>query len=111
MLIMFDVEVRSKGLLVFHSVTGFDTTKGMLDITKRTAFKKRLDIVAKDSSILAAMNNLTSHDLTAINRDDNQQKGVIERFMSRIHHADCCNCFFSQKLSYLHQVQRYDVGQ
>ena len=35
------------------------------------------------------MNNLTSHDLTAINFDDNQQKGVIEQFMSRMNHADC----------------------
>ena len=35
------------------------------------------------------MNNLTSHNLTAINFDDNQQKRVIERFMSRINHADC----------------------
>ena len=61
----------------------------MLGITKHTTFKKWLDIVAKDSSILAAMNNITCHDLTVINFDDNQQKGVIERFISRIHHADC----------------------
>ena len=49
----------------------------------------RVRLVAKDSSILAAMNNITCHDLTVINFDDNQQKGVIERFISRIHHADC----------------------
>ena len=35
------------------------------------------------------MNKITCHDLTAINFDNNQQKGVIERFSSRIHHADC----------------------
>ena len=35
------------------------------------------------------MNNITCHDLTVINFDYNQQKGVIERFISRIHHADC----------------------
>ena len=35
------------------------------------------------------MNKITCHDLTAINFDNNQQKGVIERFISRIHHADC----------------------
>ena len=35
------------------------------------------------------MNNITCHDLTAINFDDNEQKGVIERFINRIHHADC----------------------
>ena len=81
-------EDRSKKLLMFHSLSGFDTT-GMLGIAKHTAFQKWLDIVAKDSSILAAMNNLTSHDLTAINFDDYQQKGVIEQFMSRMHHADC----------------------
>ena len=61
----------------------------MLGITKHTAFQKWLDIVAKDSSILAAMNNITCHNLTVINFDYNQQKGVIERFMSRMHHADC----------------------
>ena len=38
-------------------------------ITKHTAFQKWLDIVAKDSSILTAMNNITCHDLTAINFD------------------------------------------
>ena len=74
---------------MFHSLTGCDTTTGMLGITKHTAFQKWLDIVAKDSSILAAMNNITCHDLTVINFDYNQQKGVIERFISRIHHADC----------------------
>ena len=41
------------------------------------------------SSILAAMNKITCHDLTAINFDNNHQKGIIERFISRIHHADC----------------------
>ena len=82
-------EDRSKGLLMFYSLTGCDTTTGMLDITKHTAFQKWLDIVAKDSSILAAMNNITCHDLTAINFDDNQQKGFIERFIGRIHNADC----------------------
>ena len=46
----------------------------MLGITKHTAFQKWLDTVAKDSSILAAMNNTTCHDLTVINFDDNQQK-------------------------------------
>ena len=35
------------------------------------------------------MNKITCHDLTAINFDNNQQKGVVERFISRIHHADC----------------------
>ena len=35
------------------------------------------------------MNKITCHDLTAINFENNQQKGVIERFISRIHHADC----------------------
>ena len=35
------------------------------------------------------MNNITCHDLTAINFDYNQQKGVIERLISRIYHADC----------------------
>ena len=35
------------------------------------------------------MNNLTSHDLTAINFDDNQQKRGIERFMSRMYNAYC----------------------
>ena len=74
---------------MFHSLTGCDTTTGMLGITKHTAFQKWLDIVAEDSSILAAMNNITCHDLTVINFDYNQQKGVIERFISRIHHADC----------------------
>ena len=59
---------------MFHSNTGCDTTTGMLGITKHTAFQKWLDIVAKDSSILAAMNNLTSHDLTAMNFECNQQK-------------------------------------
>ena len=58
-------------------------------LTKHTTFQKWLDIVAKDSSILAAMNNITFHDLTAINFDDNQQIGVIERFIGKIHHADC----------------------
>ena len=81
-------EDRSKRLLMFHSLTGCDTTTGMQGITKHTAFQKWLDIVAKDSSILAAMNNITCI-LTAINFADNQQKGVIERFISRIHHADC----------------------
>ena len=53
-------EDRSKGLLMFHSLTGCDTTTGMLGITKHTAFQKWLDIVAnKDSSILAAINNIT----------------------------------------------------
>ena len=84
-------EDRSKDLLMFHSLTGCDTTTGMLGITKHTAFQKWLDIVAKDSSIRAAMNNIICHDLTAINLDDNQQKGVIERFISRIHHAGCDN--------------------
>ena len=59
---------------MFHSLTWCDTTTGMLDITKHTAFQKWLDTVAKDSSILAAMNNITCHDLTVINFDDNQQK-------------------------------------
>ena len=35
------------------------------------------------------MNKITCHDLTAIKFDNNQKKGVIERFISRIHHADC----------------------
>ena len=74
---------------MFHSLTGCDTTTGILGITKHTAFQKWLDIVAKDSSILTAMNNITCHDLTAINFDYNQQKGVIERLISRIYHADC----------------------
>ena len=82
-------EDRSKWLLMFHSLTGCDTTTGMLGITIAYSVLKWLDIVAKDSSILAAMNNITCHDLTAINFDDNQQKGVIERFISRIHHSDC----------------------
>ena len=82
-------EDRSKGLLMFHSLTGCNTTTGILGITKHTAFQKWLDIVVKDSYILAAMNTMTCHDLTAINFDYNQQKGVIERFISRIHHADC----------------------
>ena len=82
-------EDRSKGLLMFHSLTGCDTTTGILGITKHTAFQKWLDDVVKDSYILAAMNTMTCHDLTAINFDYNQQKGVIERFISRIHHADC----------------------
>ena len=75
----------------------------MLGITKNTAFQKWLDIVAKDGSILAAMNNITCRDLTAINFDDNQQKWAIERFISRIHHADCdtwtmqgCISFFTK---------------
>ena len=82
-------EDRSKGLLMFHSLTGCDTTTGILGITKHTAFQKLLDIVVKDSYILAAMNTMTCHDLTAINFDYNQQKEVIEQFISRIHHADC----------------------
>ena len=53
-------------------LTGWDTTTGMLGITKHTAFQKWLDIFAKDSSILVATNNLTSHDLTAMNFDENQ---------------------------------------
>ena len=65
---------RSKGLLMFHSLTGCDTTTGILGITKHTEFKKWLDIVAKNSSILTTMNNITCHDLTAINFDYNQQK-------------------------------------
>ena len=48
-----------------------------------------LFIVAKHSSILAATNKITCHNWTAINFDNNQQKRVIERFISRIHHADC----------------------
>ena len=67
-------EYRSKGLLMFHNLTGCDTTTGMLGITKHTAFQKRLDIVTKDSSILAAMNKITCHDLTAIKFDGVQQK-------------------------------------
>ena len=59
---------------MFHSLTCCDTTTGMLGITKHTAFQKWLDTVAKDSFILAAMNNITCHDLTVINFDDNQQK-------------------------------------
>ena len=55
-------EDRSKGLLMFHSLTGCDTTTGMLGITKHTAFQKWLGIVAKVNSILAAMNNITCHD-------------------------------------------------
>ena len=82
-------EDRSKGLLMFHSLTGCDTTTGILGITKHTAFQKWLDIVVKDSYILAPMNTMTCHDLTAINFDYNQQKEVIERFISRIHRADC----------------------
>ena len=82
---------RSKGLLMFHSLTGCDTTTGILGITKHTAFQKWLDIVVKDSYILAPMNTMTCHDLTAINFDYNQQKEVIERFISRIHRADCNN--------------------
>ena len=65
---------RSKGLLMFHSLTGCDTTTGILGITKHTAFQKWLDIVVKDSYILAPMNTMTCHDLTAINFDYNQQK-------------------------------------
>ena len=75
-------EDRSKGLLMFHSLTGATQQQ-------HSTFQKWLDIVAKGSSILAAMNNITFHDLTVINFDDNQQKGVIQRFISRIHHADC----------------------
>ena len=82
-------EDRSKGLLMFHSLTGCDTTTGILGITKHTAFQKWLDIVVKDSYILAPMNTMTCHDLTAINFDYNQQKEVIERFISRIHRALC----------------------
>jgi len=63
-------EDRAKGLLMFHSLTGCDTTAGMLGITKHTAFQKWLDIAAKDSSILVAMNSLTTQDLTVINLDD-----------------------------------------
>ena len=74
---------------MFHSLTGCDTTTGILGITKHTAFQKWLDIVVKDSYILAPMNTMTCHDLTAINFDYNQQKEVIERFISRIHRADC----------------------
>ena len=54
---------------MFQSLTGCDTTTGMLGITKHTVFKKWLDIVTKESSTLAAMNNITCHDLTAINFD------------------------------------------
>ena len=54
---------------MFHSLTGCDTTTGILGITKHTAFQKWLDIVVKDSYILAPMNTMTCHDLTAINFD------------------------------------------
>ena len=39
--------------------------------------------------MLAATNKITCHNWTAINFDNNQQKRVIEQFISRIHHADC----------------------
>ena len=92
-------EEISKWLLMFHSLTGCDTTTGMLGITIAYSVLKWLDIVAKDSSILAAMNKITCHDLTAINFDNNHQKGIIERFIMQIATPwtmQGCNCFFAK---------------
>ena len=50
-----------------------------------------------------SMNNITCHDLTAINFDDNQQKVVIERFISRIHHADCDSMDDARLQLFLHK--------
>ena len=98
-------EDRSKGLLMFHSLTGCDTTTGILGITKHTAFQKWLDIVVKDSYILAPMNTMTCHDLSAINFDYytiNKKKllnGLSAEYTVQIATPwtiQGCNCFFTK---------------
>jgi len=64
-------EDRSKALLMFHSLTGCDTTTALLGIQKQTAFQKWIDTAANDSSILTAMTNLTYLNLSEMNFVDN----------------------------------------
>ena len=69
-------------LLMFHSLTGCDSTTALFGIPKQTAFQKWIETAERDCLILTAMLNLTSPDLGSVILESNADVVIVERFVS-----------------------------
>ena len=80
-------------LLLFHSLTGCDSTTGLKGIGKQTSYKAWLRI---EPTIMSWMGNLVSSDLNTIQLTASVESKEAEKFMCSVYHSSA-NSFYDAR--------------